>query len=193
LRQTRPVSSRPATAWLFTLAAVVAVSALVLSLARRWEDRRHLATGRAQWIWLTYDLKKPAPLRFFAAKEFDWNRAPEGPARLLLFVDRRYVLFVNGSRVGAGEQKPGDPLHVYEVSQLLRPGRNRIAIEAESPDGAGGILFALALPGGRMVVSDGSWRVGRSEKELAGGGAAAVIWGRPPMYPWRYPLLPRRS
>jgi len=151
------------------------------------EDRRYLATGPARWIWLTRNLEVPGPLSFFAGREFDWNGDPVGPARALMFVDRHHVLFVNGVRVGEGEQKPGDPLRAYEFSRLLHRGRNLVLIEARSPDGVGGILFSLQLPGGTTLVSDASWRVGRSENALVQRGAAATVWGRPPMYPWGYP------
>jgi hypothetical protein len=61
-------------------------------------------------------------------------------------------------------------------------------IEAESPTGAGGILFHLDLPGAERVDSDATWRVSPSEAELArGAGTPAAVWGRPPMYPWGYP------
>ena len=167
-------------------------SAAVVAIVRRSEDRRHLVTGRAEWIWVGKEIpEERGPLIFIAIREFSWSGTPAGPARALLFVDRRHVLSVNGARLGRGEQKPGDPLAVYDVSGVLRPGSNRIQIDAESPDGAGGILFALRLPNGEEVVSDGSWRVVRSLRELLTGGLPAAVWGRPPMYPWGYPALPR--
>jgi hypothetical protein len=133
--------------------------------------------------------EEPAPLRFFAAREFDWQGSGSRPARALLFVDRRYSLFFNGESVGQGQQRPGDPLDAYDLSSLLRRGRNRIVIRAESPDGAGGILFLLNLPDGSQVPSDGRWRVAKTEKELESGPRQAAIWGSPPMYPWGYPAL----
>ncbi len=162
-------------------------SAAILALARRWEDHRRLATGRAQWIWLSYGSEKPEPIRFFAARDFSWSGRERGIVRALVFVDRHYVLTINGNRVGAGTQKPGDPLDVYDVTAQVRPGSNRVEIEAESSTGAGGILFAMTLPGDGTIVSDRTWRVGRSEREVLSGGTAPVVWGRPPMYPWAYP------
>jgi hypothetical protein len=189
LRQSRALWTRPAFAVLYFLAAAVVASALALSLWRRVEDRHRLATGSARWIWLTRELERPAPLSFLAVREFDWGGGPAGPAPVLLFVDRRHTFLVNGVRVGVGEQRPGDPLRAYEISRQLVRGRNLLLIEAQSPDGAGGILFSLRLDG-QMVVSDASWRVARSEKDLARGGTGAVVWGRPPMYPWGYPARP---
>jgi hypothetical protein len=173
------------------LTLAVAGSALAWSVARRHQDRLHRATGPASWIWLTEEVDEdPALLRFFAAREFDWQGSGSRPARALLFVDRRYTLFFNGARVGQGRQRPGDPLDAYELSGLLRRGVNRVVIGAESPDGAGGILFLLTLPDGTQLFSDSRWRVAKTEKELESGGRQAAVWGSPPMYPWGYPRLP---
>jgi hypothetical protein len=109
-------------------------------------------------------------------------------------VDREHVLYVNGARAGAGVQRPGDALALYDLSPLLRPGVNRIAIEAGSPTGVGGILFSLDLDGlGRdALVSDGHWRVDLSADALAAGGRyGPVVWGSPPQYPWGYPAMPK--
>lgn len=172
------------------LTLAVAGSALAWSAARRHQDRLHRATGPASWIWLTEEVgEEPAPLRFFAAREFDWQGSGSRPAQAVLFVDRRYTLFFNGVLVGQGRQRPGDPLDDYDLSGSLWRGRNRIVIGAESPDGAGGILFLLTLPDGSQLPSDGRWRVAKTERELESGGRQAAIWGSPPMYPWGYPRV----
>jgi hypothetical protein len=192
LRQTRPLLARPVPAFLFVLTLAVAGSALAWSVARRHQDQLHRATGPASWIWLADEVgEEPAPLRFFAAREFDWQGSGSRAAQALLFVDRRYTLFLNGGLVGQGLQRPGDPLDAYDLSSLLRRGLNRIVIGAESPDGAGGILFLLNLPDGTQLPSDGRWRVAKTEKELESGGRRAAVWGSPPMYPWGYPGLRR--
>jgi len=190
LRQTRPLLARPLPAFLFVLTLAVTGSALAWSVARRHQDRVHRATGPASWIWLTDEVgEEPAPLRFFAAREFEWQGSGSGPTQALLFVDRRYALFFNGGLVGQGRQRSGDPLDAYDLSGLLRRGLNRIVIGAESPDGAGGILFLLTLPDGTQLPSDSRWRVAKTEKELKSGGRQAAVWGSPPMYPWGYPTL----
>lgn len=163
---------------------VAAAGALAWGRSRRG---RSLPTGPASWIWFSLDIQTPGPLRFYAGREFRLDGVPAS-AKARLFVDRRGCLIVNGSRFAASEHLPGSRLSVLEVAPLLVAGVNHLVIEAESPTGAGGILFCLDLPGGRRVVSDGSWRVGLSEAVLArGGGAPAGVWGKPPMYPWGYP------
>lgn len=152
-----------------------------------------LATGRAEWIWYTSRVPQPRPIRFYAAQAFV---LPEKPRRALakVFVDREHVLYVNGERVGGAEQRPGDPLALYEVAPLLREGENRVAIEASSLTGIGGVLFSLDVEGlGRdAVVTDAGWRVDLSRDAIAGSARhRPVVWGRPPQHPWGYPRMPR--
>ena len=179
--------SRPAPAALFLLAFLIVAAAAALAGTRALRDRAHLRTGGARWIWLAVDLEEPKPVRFFARRDFTLVRVPPS-AKALLVVDRRGVLTVNASRFPLPEQRPGSPLAEVEIAQALTTGVNRVVIEAESPTGAGGILFHLDLPGGDHVDSDAMWRVSKSEAELArGAGTPAAVWGRPPMYPWGYP------
>jgi hypothetical protein len=43
-----------------------------------------------------------------------------------------------------------------------------------------------------VVYSDGRWRVDPSRDAIQSGGRyRAEVWGRPPMYPWGWPRLPR--
>jgi hypothetical protein len=187
------VLSRPGPALFYSLLLLVVAAAAALGLVRAHEDRMHLATGRAAWIWYTSRAPEPRPLRFWATKDFDLPRKP-GRALAKVFVDREHVLFVNGQRAGGATQRPGDPLVLYEVADLLIEGRNRVALEAASPTGIGGVLMALDLEGfGRnAVVTDGAWRVDPAPLALRDGGRyRPAVWGRPPQHPWGYPRMPR--
>ncbi|HEY6929871.1 MAG TPA: hypothetical protein VJA66_09375 [Thermoanaerobaculia bacterium] len=189
MRQRGPFtrSARAASIGIFGL---VLASELVWVLIRAHEDRLHLATGAARWIWAMRDLPEKSPIRFTVKKEFALTR-PSSPSRARIFVDRAYELRVNGSLVGSGSQKPGDALDAYELFPTLKPGRNEISIDVSSPTGAGGILFWLDPGDGRTIVSDGSWDV--DSKPGAEKPGRAAVWGRPPMYPWGYPPLSRRD
>jgi hypothetical protein len=185
--------SRPLPAMLYGLAVLLLLCAAVRSTLRAHADRELLETGEARWIWYTKELRRPAPLAFFATRDFLLEKVP-ARATAKLFVDQRHVLFVNGVRAGSGAQRPGDPLLLRDLRPLLRVGINRLAIEAQSANGVGGILFALDLSGaGRnALVSDGRWRVDLSPDALRRGARfRAQVWGRPPMYPWGYPRMPR--
>ena len=182
----RPFWSRSAVTALCALAVVLIGSMAALALHRASADRALLATGPAEWIWYSSRVPKAMPVHFYAVREFALAAAP-ARASARVFVDRQHVLFVNGQRAGGGTQQPGDALAAYEVAPLLRTGVNRIVIEASSPTGIGGILFALDL-GGQALVSDGRWRVDRDAAALTGEGRyRPVVWGRPPLYPWGYP------
>jgi hypothetical protein len=189
LRQRGPFtrSARAASIGIF---ALVLGSELVWVLIRAHEDRLHLATGAARWIWATRDLPEAAPVHFTVKKEFALTR-PVSPSRARIFVDGAYELRVNGSLVGSGSKKPGDALDAYELFPTLKPVRNEISIDVSSPSGAGGILFWLDPGDGHAIVSEGSWEV----DSWPGGPKPrrAAVWGRPPMYPWGYPPLPRRN
>jgi hypothetical protein len=179
--------ARPVPAVLFLLAFVIVAGAALLTGTRAMRDRSRLVTGGASWIWLALDIDEPKPVRFYARRDFTIARVPAS-AKALLYVDRRGVLSVNGSRFPATGQRPGSPLAVLEIAPALVAGGNSLVIEAESPTGAGGILFHLDLPEGTSIDSDAGWRVGLSESDIArGGGARAAVWGRPPMFPWGYP------
>jgi hypothetical protein len=185
--ENRGFLTRPVPAVLFLLAVLIVAGAALLAGGRALRDRAHLLTGGARWIWFSLDIDEPKPVRFYARRDFTIARVPAS-AKALLYVDRRGVLSVNGSRFPATEQRPGSPLAVLEIAPALVAGGNSLVIEAESPTSAGGILFHLELPEGTSIDTDASWRVGLSESELArGGGARAAVWGRPPMYPWGYP------
>jgi hypothetical protein len=162
-------------------ALAVAVSAGLLGVQRALDDRRHGHTDGAQWIWLTRLIPKPEPRRFAAERTFS-IAGPPATAGVRIFVDRSYVLWVNGERVGQGGQRPGGALDLYDVARLLRAGTNRIVIDAASENGVGGILFVLDFgPGGpAAIVSDERWTVN---------GTPVIVWGRPPMFPWGYPPM----
>lgn len=170
-------------------ALVLAAGAVVQASRRAIADRRFLTTGNARWIWLTRDIPEPRPMSFRAATDFGIPGEPPRAAPCRIFVAGSWSLEVNGRRAGGGTQRTGDALTVLDLASPLRAGDNRVTIDVSSPDGAGGILFWLDVGGGRTVVSDGAWRVTPIAPE-PGPGRAAVVWGRPPMYPWRYPRLP---
>jgi hypothetical protein len=170
---------------------LIAVGAAASLAWRGGRDRRLLHTGPARWIWYTREIQEPAPLSFRAWRIFRLDADPPATAPARFFVDREGWLEVNGARLAGGTQRPGDPLRLLDLAPFLRKGDNRISIGASSPDGVGGILFWMDPGGGRVLVSDESWRVERLPSGTEPPRAAAV-WGRPPLYPWGYPPLPER-
>lgn len=188
-----PLFSRPSLALFYLLALAIAATAAIRATLRAHEERELSRTGRAEWIWYSREVKEPSPIGFVATRDVVLDRAPER-ATAKVFVDAWHVLWVNGKRVGGGRQSPGDPLVLYEAAPWFREGVNRIAIEAGSDTGVGGVLFSLdlSLSGRDAVVSDGRWRVDTSMDAISSGARyRPAVWGRPPMYPWGWPRLPR--
>ena len=171
-------------------ALLLAAGAAALALWRGSQDRRLLRTGPARWIGYTREIPQSSPLRFRAWKDFEIGAPAPGSAPVLLFADRDWALSINGTEASRGSQKPGDPLVRLDAARWLRAGENRVSIEAGSPTGVGGILFRMDLPGGRILVSDASWRVERISPPSEGE-RPAIEWGKPPLYPWGYPEMPR--
>ncbi len=177
---------------LLLIAAAIAGTAAAAGVHRRFEDRRHLHTGRAAWIWAARAGRVPRPIHFYAFREWDLA-APPARARALVFADPAAVLWVNGVRAAALRQRPGDALAIVDLVPYLRAGRNRVVFEASSEDGIGGLLFRAEGDGidSDALASGASWRVTRDAREAESGtGQPAVVWGRPPQSPWGYPELP---
>jgi len=185
--------SRPTFAFLYVLALAIAAAGAVRATLRAHADRELSRTGQARWIWYSRDVKEPREVFFVATRDVLLPRLP-ARATAKIFVDQWHVLWVNGVRAGGGSHRPGDPLALYEIAGMLKPGSNRIAVEAGSESGVGGLLFSLDSSGsGRdAVVSDGKWRVDPSRKAIISGARYRPdVWGRPPMHPWGWPRLPR--
>jgi len=178
-----------ATKALVALAAAIALAAAAVSLHRHAEDRRHLRTGAAEWIWWARASRTPAPVRFYAFRDVALANVPSR-ARALVGIDPAGALSVNGTAVTAPAWRAGEPLRAVDLVPLLRPGSNRIAVEASSPDGVGGILFAAEGDGldPAAFASGRAWRVAR-DADAAGRGEVRepIVWGRPPQFPWGYP------
>lgn len=184
--------ARPAFALAYVLALALTAAGAIRGTLRAHAERELSRTGRAQWIWYTRDVKEPRELGFVATRDVVLPRRP-ARATAKVFADRWHVLWVNGRKAGSGRQSPGDPLALHSIETALQPGINRIAIEAGSETGVGGLLFSLDLSdaGRNAVVSDGRWRVDPSRDAIRSGGRyRAAVWGRPPMYPWGWPRLP---
>lgn len=123
----------------------------------------------ASWIW---DSGDPAPRnawRLFR-RTFDVGRAPVS-AEVRITADTRYVLHVNGERVGQGPAR-GFPDHYFvdtwDVTPLIRPGgANVIAVQVlhfgvatfQSLATRGGLIADLTVDGEQVLVSDDAWRV----------------------------------
>ncbi len=187
--RTRP---RAALRALLAIAVVIAAAAAVNAWHRRSEERRNLRTGSAEWIWYSRAGRLPRALHFYAFRDWDLAQAPRR-ARALVFAGPEGALWIGGARVATLRQHPGDPLAAVEVAPHLHAGRNRVVVEAASPNGIGGILFTCEGEGIEpdAIASGRAWRVSLDAGEAErGSGTPAIVWGRPPQYPWGWPRVP---
>lgn len=168
------------------LAGVIVVALLsqgILSLLRGARETR-AGFGGARWIWFSASPERQ-PARFTALRELSLTAVPPR-ARVRLFVDRRFTLLVNGVPAAAGGHRPGDAAALIDVRPLVKTGKNSFAILAESPDGIGGILFALDLGGSApALVSDAGWSIDPAGQVVR----RAAVLGRPPLFPWGWAAL----
>lgn len=126
----------------------------------------------AKWIWYAGDgVTPPACDRFFRTKVVIPPGAQPKTARLIMSVDDTYVLFVNGKEAAKVDEKDGwKTPHIYDLSSVLRPGENVIAIAATNIADAAGVCAKLSLqfPGKdpQVIVSNRGWK--SSDKAVEG-------------------------
>ncbi|THF84511.1 family 78 glycoside hydrolase catalytic domain [Cohnella fermenti] len=134
----------------------------------------------ASWIWGGGESSPRNEWRCFR-KQFECPADFAGQAQVRLCADSRYVLYVNGMRVGRGPVRswPHEQFYdTYEIGHLLRPGAvNTLAIlvlhfgvaNFYYIRGRGGLLAEVAAGDVALAATDGEWRT----RPLAGFSRAA--------------------
>jgi len=148
---------------------------------------------RAKWIWAESGLRAP-DFYLYARKEIECGRAARATAHVT--ASSQYKLYVNGRCIGRGPMPP-DPgcqyYDEYDLTRVLRPGKNVIAAICRSPDGptavgpgsrdrgptAGFLLqIEIAENGGATVLgTDETWKV-KPAHDYASGLKTAPKHGR---------------
>lgn len=147
--------------FLSALAALAISAGFVDSRLGSWRGHSPSGLEDASWLWLERAARRGEPLAFFAAR--DVELAGPGAFRLTVAADESYVLWVNGRPVGSGVwQGQAD---IYDLSEHLDGGWNRLMIELRSERGAGGFIAGLSAAGQEapVLVSDHSWRLFEKE------------------------------
>jgi len=146
------------------------VDMLYQRLGRRLpvQDNVPLAVSlkQSQWIWTSQGTRANSTVYFRGS--FDVTAAP-ARARLAITTDNAETVHLNEQRLGHNGE--WENVSVYDVTDVLRVGRNVIAVEAHNDDGPAGLL--LSLQGGygvdhRYAVdvrSDGAWRCRETVEE----------------------------
>jgi len=173
-------------------------------ITRELSDQPTLAD--CQWVWFPEgDPAKAAPpgTRLFRRKvELPADRTVLA-ARLLMAVDNRCTLFVNGKEAGKINNN-WTSTTVFDVRPLLKPGPNVFAVaatnegSAPNPAGLAGKLVVDYRDAPQVVVRiDESWKAADKERAdwLAVGfddsnWASAKPLGKVGMEPWKTPTCP---
>lgn len=81
-------------------------------------------------------------------RTFTLDALPPEPATLHVWVDDDYDLYLNGIPVGSSNDHMGElPGETYDVTPLLRLGKNVIALQVRDNGGVMGVLFSLQMRG----------------------------------------------
>lgn len=189
------------------VAFVVAFVAVFAYLHRLYAAKFFGITGKAQWIWAQHQMSSNEPVAFFAAREFD---LPERRVytHLKVLGDPEYTVYVNGSelagRLIAGRRQTNvdQRLDLYDISGLVKTGRNRIVVAVRAPQGIGGLIAAidLAPETQNWLITDARWRIYRSwHPDLLHRDTGKARWeapqlvGVPPIGRWNYLDIVKRE
>jgi hypothetical protein len=179
------------------LALIFIFTAAFTYLERIYSEKFFDNTGAARWIWANHRMNDNVPVAFFAARDFT---LPEKRiyTRLKLLGDPEYTVFLNGREI-AGRSVAGATdermLDVYDISSLVKTGRNRIVVAVRAPQGVGGLIGSIDLGPevANWVVTDGAWKIYRrwDPRILLGDPRdlqkeKPVVIGEPPIGRWNY-------
>jgi putative heme-binding domain-containing protein len=136
------------------VAALLAVACLVPRSARAND-------GEAHWIWSPAQTKNEIPVgECYFRKSFDLAGAAEG-AEIQITADNEFELTVNGQPVAKGVD--WRQLQVHEITNLLRKGRNTVAVRVLNKEvGSAGLTARVIVKqaGGTYVgySTDPTWK-----------------------------------
>lgn len=173
---------------LFLLCFTAAFSSLFRNFTRRFDAY----TGPAQWIWASHQISRNVPVVFFATREFDMPRGWKF-AQLRLYAEPESTLWFNGHEIASRRDFGTGTLHVYDLTQLAKPAKNRIVVAVRSTNGVGGLLASLGVDGENenAIVTDRSWKILRTWNDAlplrdVGRAERPMVLGEPPLGRWHY-------
>lgn len=178
---------------------VVIIGVFLFAAAFAYLDRVYAqkfldTTGRAQWIWAQHRMSSNEPVAFFATRDFDLPERRQF-AHLKIFGDPEYTVWINGAegaRRSVGDERS---LALYDISDRVRAGGNRIVVAVRAAQGVGGLLAALDIGPEALnwIVTDSQWRIHRRwTPTLPQREPPDAVWeppqliGEPPIGRWNY-------
>jgi hypothetical protein len=186
---------------------IVVFTAAFAHLHRLYADKFFGITGRAEWIWAQHRMSSNEPVAFFAAREFVLPERRDY-THLKVIGDPEYAIHVNGREiagrrlVGRRKTSVDERLSLYDISQFVKTGRNRIVITVRAPAGIGGLIAALDLApeNQNWLVTNADWKIYRQwhpllfQRDPPGlSWESPQIVGAPPIGRWNYLQVVRRE
>jgi len=175
------------------LAFVFVFTAAFAHLEQTYSQKFFDITGRAKWIWAQHRMSDNEPVAFFATRDFD---LPEQRyyTHLKILGDPEYSVFVNGREIAGRRVGEERALDLYDISDIVKTGRNRIVVGVRAPKGVGGLIASvdIAPETANWMVSDEQWRLYRNwdprilARDIPGGWYAPLVIGDPPIGKWNY-------
>jgi hypothetical protein len=158
-------------------------------------------TGEARWIWAQHRMSSNEPVAFFATRDF---ALPEKRyfTHLKIAGDPEYTVYLNGRQIAALRGGENRQLDHYDISGLVKTGRNRLVVAVRAPQGMGGLLASIdiAPETQNWLVTDGSWKIYREwhpdllRRDPPGTGSEPPqLVGQPPIGRWNYLGIGRRA
>lgn len=186
---------------------ILVFTAAFAHLHRVYSDKFFGITGRAEWIWAQHRMSASEPLAFFAVRDFD---LPERRlfVHLKIVGDPEYTVYLNGQELAGrllASRRHTDPdlrLDLYDLSRLVKTGRNRLVIAVRAPAGIGGLIASIDLAPEvqNWLVTDSRWRIYRWwHPDLPARNPPGVHWetplivGVPPIGRWNYLAVAQRQ
>jgi hypothetical protein len=176
------------------------LTAAFAKLERTYSQKFFDVTGRAQWIWAPHRMSDDFPLVFFATRDFD---LPERRVytHLKLLGEPEYTIWLNGRIIGSRNVGEERSLDTYDISSLVKTGKNRIVVGVRAPRGVGGLIASIDIgpEAANWVVTDASWRVYRVwlpqllQADVPVKAQVPVVVGEPPIGRWNYLKLAKQE
>lgn len=168
-----PVPGRRALAWLL-LAAFALLMGWVLSVGQAYHQPRPIEIDWGQARWLTLQNDQP---KLFLRRVFIVGGETRA-ATISVAAAEQFEVLVNGVQIGREDVIATHPVATFDVTRILRPGRNVIAIEVTRNSkrlGTQAMVRMDWIEGGRAhrLVSDAQWR---AESRLQADAGGNVRW-----------------
>ncbi|MBR00272.1 MAG: heme-binding protein, partial [Verrucomicrobiales bacterium] len=140
---------------------LTACNSLFTSMAAAQAEKA--SDSSPKWLWIDRDAKSET---IFGRRAFTIASLPQ-TAKLSITCDNGFIAFVNGTRVGNGNE--WEKRYEFDVKKHLQVGDNVLAVKATNEGSKGGLVAKLMMTHKNskadVVVTDSQWWVSRKAHE----------------------------